>query len=69
MSNGEVCCILGVCCPAGSASQFEHLTEMIQKQRPHVTLAAAQAAASRVLVAHNNFDDIMGLIDEAPAIA
>ena len=39
MSNGEVCCILGVCCPPGGAAQFEQLSLKIQKNRPQFTPA------------------------------
>jgi hypothetical protein len=29
--NGEVCCILGVCCPPGSAAQEEALSKELVK--------------------------------------
>ena len=47
MSNGEVCCILGVCCPAGSAAQLAALAHEIHKQRPH--LSEAQRGGLHVL--------------------
>lgn len=64
MANGEVCCILGVCCPAGSAAQFTALVHEIRKQRPKMTEDQAEAAATRVLQAHDNFEDVAPLIDE-----
>ncbi len=63
MSNGEVCCILGVCCPAGSVAQFEHLVALIQKSRPQMGTEQAHAAAKRVLTAHDNFAGVVAAID------
>ena len=65
MSNGEVCCILGVCCPPGGSAQFEHTVEMVQKQRPHFSQAQAEAAAHRVLQAHDYFRGVSVAIDAA----
>lgn len=65
MSNGEVCCILGVCCPPGSSEQRQALVREIQKQRPKMSEADAVAAANRVLTAHDDFDDVVALIDRS----
>lgn len=63
MSNGEVCCILGVCCPPGGAAQFEHLVAMIMKSRPALSQAQAEAAAHRVLQKHDYFRGVSAAID------
>lgn len=65
MSNGEVCCILGVCCPPGSAAQAHALDEMIQKSRPHFNADQVQAARERVLEHFTNFSDTAKIIDAA----
>jgi hypothetical protein len=63
MSNGEVCCILGVCCPPGGEAQFDHTVEMVQKQRPHFSQADAENAAHRLLKAHDFFRGVQEAID------
>ncbi len=63
MSNGEVCCILGVCCPAGGSAQFDHLVTLIQKSRPHFAAEEAHAAALRVLEKYDNFAGVVAAID------
>jgi hypothetical protein len=67
MSNGEVCCILGVCCPAGSAQQREALMHEIQKR--HVGLSDEQAGkrADQILKKYDNFKMIKSLMDEEVA--
>jgi hypothetical protein len=65
MSNGEVCCILGVCCPPGESAQFEHTVEMIRKNRPQFSRTQAEAAAHRVLKAHDYFRGVSVAIDAA----
>lgn len=32
MSNGEVCCILGVCCPPESAEQIQSMADTMAKE-------------------------------------
>lgn len=49
--NGEVCCILGVCCPPNSAAQRDALTKEIQKTG--VQPADAKLVAGWIL---ENFD-------------
>ncbi len=63
MSNGEVCCILGVCCPPGSPAQFDHLMELIAAQRPKMSAQDVKLAAKRVLADHNNFAGVVSAID------
>lgn len=63
MSNGEVCCILGVCCPAGSPAQASALDAMIQTSRPSFSQAHVVAARKRVLHLFNNFQDVAPTID------
>lgn len=58
MSNGEVCCILGVCCPPGSSEQREALIREVKKQRPKMTEADVEVAADRILAAHGFFADV-----------
>ena len=62
MSNGEVCCILGVCCPPGSAAQREALVHMIQKSHPHKD---AEKAADRVLALYDSFKETAAAIEQA----
>ncbi len=64
MSNGEVCCILGVCCPAGSVAQFDHLVELIASQRPKMNDQQVRLAAKRVLDAHDHFAGVVAAIDQ-----
>lgn len=64
MSNGEVCCILGVCCPPGSAAQHEALVHMIQKAKPALDDAAASKVADRVLAQHDMFRSVAALVNE-----
>jgi len=67
MSNGEVCCILGVCCPPGSDAQRQALVHEVQKKHPHVSAEKAVEAADAVLKAHDNFEDVAALFDAAIA--
>ena len=67
MSNGEVCCILGVCCPPGSTEQKDALVAMIRKSYSEMTEAKAQAAASRVLKEHGNFKTVPKILREFAA--
>ena len=67
MSNGEVCCILGVCCPPGSVEQREALVHMIQKAKPTMTDAVATAAAMRILKEHGNFKTVPKIVNEFAA--
>jgi len=58
MSNGHVCCILGVCCPPGSSRQREALaTELAkvsgQHQEAVTTPSHVRACADYIL---DNFD-------------
>ena len=63
MSNGEVCCILGVCCPPGSAEQLAALTDSIEHHHNHpMTHAEAESAAKRVLAKHDYFRDVAKLM-------
>lgn len=63
MSNGEVCCILGVCCPPGSAAQREALVHEIQKQRPDMSDEKAGKKADKILKKHDCFRDIAAIVD------
>ena len=63
MSNGEVCCILGVCCPAGSAAQLTALAHEIHKQRPQMTEALAQSKAAAVLELYGHFAEVLAIVD------
>ena len=63
MANGEVCCILGVCCPAGSEKQRAALMALIAKQRPSFSEAQVAEAASRVLTQYGNFAHVAASID------
>lgn len=67
MNENEVCCILGVCCPAGSAKQKDALVAMIRKAHPDMTEAKAQAAASRVLKEHGDFRTVPKILREFAA--
>jgi len=67
MSNGEVCCILGVCCPPGSDAQHEALVHEIQKQRPGMPIEQATAAATRILERLDHFRAVSSILDEHPA--
>ena len=51
--NGEVCCILGVCCPPGSARQTNALAGELVKARVCSEIGEATAIASWLLA---NFD-------------
>lgn len=64
MSNGEVCCILGVCCPPGSEAQRTALVHEVQKRHPHMSDEHAGHRADRVLAKHDCFRDIAGIFDE-----
>lgn len=61
MSNGEVCCILGVCCPPGSPQQRDHLVELIQKQSGCKILEAGMRA-EEILREYDNFSNMRKLI-------
>lgn len=63
MANGHVCCILGVCCPPGSAKQFEALTEEITHMRI-MDKTKAQKIAQRLLNRYNNFEDVIKEINK-----
>lgn len=51
--NGEVCCILGVCCPSGSESQVTAMVNEFAHDHPEVDRDQVQAVARWVL---KNFD-------------
>lgn len=63
--NGEVCCILGVCCPPGSPRQREALTQMIQKSRPHLSQERVTAKVDQILTDHDQFRKIAQILDAA----
>lgn len=65
MSNGEVCCILGVCCPPGSEAQRLALVHEVQKRHPGMDSEKAGKKADRVLEKHDFFRDVVGIFDEA----
>ena len=64
MANGEVCCILGVCCPPGSAEQRTALEQMIQKAKPAATEAKVKSCASRILKEHGQFRTVRKIVAE-----
>jgi hypothetical protein len=49
MSNGEVCCILGVCCPPESFKQADALRSLIAKQRPSWSETKVASKCAQVL--------------------
>lgn len=51
--NGEVCCILGICCPPESAKQRTALAKQIRVDYPQVPMQYAEQAAEWML---KNFD-------------
>lgn len=51
--NGEVCCILGICCPPSSAKQRLALAKQIRTDYPMVPQQYAEQAAEWIL---KNFD-------------
>ncbi len=61
MSNGEVCCILGVCCPPESAAQRDALATSIKKHHK-CTKESAEESADRILAKHDYFRDVAELI-------
>lgn len=66
MSNGDdviVCCLLGLCCPAGSARQREAAVKMIRHQRPNWSKDRCERAADKLLEKFNNFEGMGELID------
>jgi hypothetical protein len=67
MSNGEVCCILGVCCPPASEAQRTALEHMVAKHLGCKHDAPeAKAAADRVLAKFDAFRGVKEAIDAAP---
>jgi hypothetical protein len=64
MSNGEVCCILAVCCPPGSDAQRQALEHMVQKARPDATEAKVKACVSRILKEHGQFRTVQKIVRE-----
>lgn len=51
--NGEVCCILGICCPPASRKQITALAKQIRVDYPQVPMQYAEQAAEWIL---KNFD-------------
>lgn len=51
--NGEVCCILGVCCPPNSAASVQALAVEMEKARLYPDKKEAHACAKWML---ENFD-------------
>ncbi len=47
--NGEVCCILGVCCPPASAEQRDALATSLKTSHPHLADAHCADVAGWVL--------------------
>ncbi len=66
MSNGQVCCILGVCCPPGSPAQVEALTAWVREMRPALDDTAATAIAEHVLGVHAHFADLAAALGPEP---
>jgi hypothetical protein len=64
MSNGEVCCILGVCCPPGSAEQRTALVHEIQKRHPSLTDDIAGKKADKALKKFDYFKGLATIIDK-----
>lgn len=67
MSNGEVCCILGVCCPAGSEAQRTALLHEVQKRHANLSDEQAGKRADAILKKFKNFEDVAVLMDEEAA--
>jgi hypothetical protein len=63
MSNGEVCCILGVCCPAGSAAQRDALLHEVQKRHANLSEEQAGKRADQILKKFDNFKAVAALMD------
>lgn len=60
--NGEVCCILGICCPPNSRKQIAALAKMIRVDYPQVPMQYAEQAAEWML---KNFDLMpMGMLSD-----
>jgi hypothetical protein len=65
--NGRACCILGICCPAGSLEQRVSLAHEIQKQRPNLDEDKALKAADKILRKFDNFSAVLAILDESAA--
>jgi len=65
MANGEVCCILGVCCPAGSQAQRAALVTMIKKAHPKMATEQVDTAADRILDEHDCFRGVERILKSA----
>jgi hypothetical protein len=67
MSNGEVCCIIGVCCPAGSVKQRALLIEGLKHHKTDWSELQASDAADKLLKHYNNFADSAAIVAEVDA--
>jgi hypothetical protein len=59
-----VCCILGICCPAGSAAQLAETAKMVRKMRPKIDATSCERKA-RHLVEKINALGLERVMDEA----
>ena len=72
MSNGDdviVCCILGVCCPAGSAEQRAAVVQFIQKRHPQLSEEVVGKKADSVLKKYKCFRGLVTIIDKGVSVA
>lgn len=55
MSNGHVCCLLGVCCPPGSQAQIEALASILHEAGREAVESGSTVAAERFGEASRSF--------------
>lgn len=69
MANGgpRACCVLGICCLAGSAEQRQALIDIIKKRHTKLDDERAGKRADHVLKKYDHFRDLAALVDEDAA--
>lgn len=59
-----VCCLLGLCCPAGSPEQRVAAIRLIRWRHPALTAEQAGARADALLGKYDHFREVAALVGE-----
>lgn len=59
-----VCCILGLCCPAGSPQQLAQVKAVIHHRRPSWSKNRVADVAERLLAYYANFEHVGELLKD-----
>ena len=61
----EICCALGICCPAGSTDQRQAVIAVLQRRDPSLSNPDAADKADEMLAANDGFRSLRAASDAA----